>query len=170
MPPIKAEKSNDIDCSVHWSHLRVSGGIDYTWLTTVGLDNPLSPTPIARIDSTTTYIVKGTGANGCWAYDTLTVNVTATGANTFVVPNAFTPNGDGHNDRFGVSHWGDVQLEELSVYNRHGLRVFTTRNPATGWDGRFEGQPLPSDTYVYVIKAVTFCGVIFQKGMVTLIR
>ncbi|HEY4286463.1 MAG TPA: gliding motility-associated C-terminal domain-containing protein [Puia sp.] len=170
LPPIKAEKSNDIDCSVHWSHLSVSGGIVYTWLTTVGLDNPFSPTPTARIDSTTTYVVKGTGTNGCVAYDTLTVNVTATGANTFVVPNAFTPNGDGHNDHFGVTHWGDVRLEELSIYNRNGLRVFTTKNPSIGWDGNFNGQPQPADGYVYVIRALTFCGVIFQKGVLTLIR
>jgi gliding motility-associated-like protein len=135
-----------------------------------GLNDPFSPTPIASVDSSTTWIVKGTDYNGCFAYDTLTVSVTATGANTFIVPNAFTPNGDGVNDCFGVGRWGDVQLEELEVFNRFGLRVFSTRNPSDCWDGTFHGQQQPTGTYVYIIRARTFCGEVTRKGTVVLIR
>src|SRR6201999_1811218 len=146
------------------------GGILYTWTPALGLSNPLSPNPVATIDSTTTYIVKGTSLNGCYAYDSITVNVTATGANTFVVPNAFTPNGDGHNDCFGVAHWGDIQLEELEIYDRWGMRVFSTRNPSECWDGTFRGRQQEMGTYVYIIKARTYCGEITRKGTLILVR
>ena len=169
-PVITAEKDNDIDCSVHTAQLRSSGGITYTWTPASGLSDPLSPNPVASIDSTTTFIVKGTGSNGCYAFDTLTVKVTATGANTFVVPNAFTPNGDGHNDCFGVTHWGDVQLEELVIFNRWGQRIFTTRNPSDCWDGTFKGKPQEAGAYPYVIRAHSFCGEITKTGLVLLIR
>ncbi|HEY4064286.1 MAG TPA: gliding motility-associated C-terminal domain-containing protein [Puia sp.] len=169
-PIITAEKDNDIDCTVHTAQLRSSGGISYVWTPVTGLNDPSLPTPIASIDSTTTYIVRGTGSNGCYAFDTLTVNVTATGSKLFAVPNAFTPNGDGHNDCFGVSRWGDVQLEEMEIFNRYGQRVFTTRNPSECWDGTFRGNPQPAGGYAYVIRAHSFCGEITQTGIVLLIR
>jgi gliding motility-associated-like protein len=87
-----------------------------------------------------------------------------------VVPNAFTPNGDGHNDCFGIQHWNNVTVEEFSVYNRLGLRVFATQNPGECWDGRFNGQIQPSGGYVYVIKARSTCGEITRTGMVMLVR
>jgi gliding motility-associated-like protein len=170
VPVITAEKENDIDCAVHMAQLKASGGVSYSWSPAAGLNDPSLPDPIASIDSTTTFVVKGTGRNSCYAFDTLTVNVTATGHNLFVVPNAFTPNGDGHNDCFGITRWGDVQIEELSVFNRWGLRVFTTRNPSECWDGSYKGRPQPSGAYVYAIRAHTFCGAVTRRGVVMLIR
>ena len=169
-PVIAAVKGNDIDCAIHLAPLHATGGISYAWTPAAGLSDPQSPDPIASIDSTTTYIVKGTGLNGCYAYDTLTVNVTATGANTFVVPNAFTPNGDGHNDCFGVRRWGDVQLTQMEIFDRWGVRVFSTRNPGDCWDGSYNGRQQQAAAYVYVIRAHTFCGEVTRTGIVMLIR
>jgi len=169
-PVITVQKDHDINCSVHSAQLEAVGALYYTWFPATGLNSPNTPAPVATLDSTTTYIVKGTGSNGCYAYDSVTVAVTATGDNTFVVPNAFTPNGDGHNDRFGVQRWGDVQLEEMVIYNRWGNRVFATRNPADEWDGTFGGQQQPAGAYPYVIRAHTFCGLITRTGVVMLVR
>lgn len=169
-PIISAQKGNDIDCAIHMSPLHATGGIFYVWTPTTGLNDPLSSDPVASIDSTTVYIVKGTGVNGCYAFDTLSVEVTSTGPNTFVVPNAFTPNGDGRNDCFGIRRWGDVQLKEMDVFNRWGMCVFSTRNPSDCWDGSFKGRPQETGAYVYVIKAHTFCGEIVRTGTVMLIR
>ena len=169
-PVLTVRKDNDIDCSVHSAQLHVTGGLSYVWYPAQGLNNAFSADPIASVDNTTTFIVKGTSSNGCYTYDSLTVGVTATGANTFVVPNAFTPNGDGHNDCFGVNHWGDVQLEEMQIFNRWGVRVFSTRNPSDCWDGTFRGQPQEAGAYPYEIRAHTFCGEIIRKGVVMLIR
>ncbi len=170
IPEVLAQKANDIDCAITTSRLSATGAVNYLWTPEEGLDNPRIPNPIASIDSTTTFIVQGTADNGCSAFDTLTVNVTATGKNLFVVPNAFTPNGDGHNDCFGIRRWGDVRIEEFSVYNRWGGRVFSTRNPSDCWDGNYNGKPQESGGYVYIIRAWFFCGEITRKGVVMLVR
>ena len=169
-PAVTAQKNNDIDCSVATSQLNASGAFVYSWTPAEGLSDPNISNPLVSIDSTTTFIVRGTAGNGCAAFDTVTVKVTATGRNLFIVPNAFTPNGDGHNDCFGIRRWGDVTLEEFSVYNRWGVRVFTTRNPSECWDGSFGGKPQEAGAYPYVIKASSFCGMITRTGLVMLIR
>jgi gliding motility-associated-like protein len=170
LPHILAAKSNDIDCSVHSARLDASGGSAYSWTPAAGLSDPFSANPVATPDRTTTFTVNGAGSNGCIGFDTVTVRVTASGPNSFVVPNAFSPNGDGHNDCFGVNNWGGVQLEELDVFNRAGVKVFATRNPSDCWDGTFNGKPQPPGAYVYVIKAFTFCGEMNRRGTVILVR
>ncbi|HVV06494.1 MAG TPA: LamG-like jellyroll fold domain-containing protein [Puia sp.] len=169
-PVVTATKAHDIDCAQPTTQLNASGAFTYTWEPAIGLSSAISASPVVSIDSTITYIVKGTSLNGCYAYSAVTVNVKVEGKNLFVVPNAFTPNGDGHNDCFGIQRWGDVQVEEFSIFNRWGQRIFTTRNPAQCWDGYFNGQPQPTGSYVYVIKARTFCGPVLRTGTVVLVR
>jgi gliding motility-associated-like protein len=148
--------------------LAAKGALSYTWTPSLPLDDAGKADPIATVDKTTTFVVKGTDANDCSALDSTTVHVTRN--YLLVVPNAFTPNGDGHNDCFGIQHWNNVTVEEFSVYNRLGLRVFATQNPGECWDGRFNGQIQPSGGYVYVIKARSTCGEITRTGMVMLVR
>lgn len=169
-PTIVASKSNDIDCSVPTATLLASGGASYVWSPSAGVDDPFKQDPIANIDSTTTFLLKGTDVNGCYAYDSVTVNVTSKGKPIFEVPNAFTPNGDGKNDCFGIKKWGNVTIEEFSVFNRWGERVFTSRGPNGCWDGTFKGKMQDTGGFAYVIKAKSFCGEITRTGIVMLIR
>ena len=169
-PVVVASKSNDINCSNLISHLSASGADSYSWLPGTNLDDSLSSTPVARLAATTQFIVKGTASNGCYAFDSITVSVSETGQNAFSVPNAFTPNNDGINDCFGIRNWGSVILQEFSIYNRWGQRVFETKNPSDCWDGTFQGQKQDSGAFVYVIKASSICGNIFRKGNLLLIR
>ena len=169
-PDVQAKKSNDIDCSVPGSQLTASGATEYSWHPASGLDNPLRSNPIAILDTTTTFIVTGTNEFGCSNYDTVTVNVTRLGKLTSYLPNAFTPNGDGLNDCFGVSKWGAVNNLDLSIYNRWGELVFYTKDPGYCWDGTFKGKKQPIGVYVYMVKANTTCGNVFLRGTVTLIR
>jgi gliding motility-associated-like protein len=169
-PQITAYKIHDIDCSQPTTELNATGGLTYTWMPAAGLSNPESVNPTVSIDTTTTYIVKGTDNWGCSGYSSVTVNVQAVGKDLFILPNAFTPNGDGHNDLFGVKRWGDVKLEAFSIFNRRGLLVFTTQDPSLSWDGNYHGQPQPADTYVYFIRAKTFCGEVSHSGTVILVR
>ena len=64
----------------------------------------------------------------------------------FYVPNAFTPNGDGKNDVFRPSLFGNVQSYLFCIYNRFGELVFKTNNPGEGWDGNYKGKPFDSGT------------------------
>jgi len=98
------------------------------------------------------------------------VKVDQSGVPRFVVPNAFTPNGDGRNDCFGIQRWGKTEIEQFSIYNRWGQLVFQTKDPGRCWDGYFAGKLQNSGVYIYIIKARTVCGEVTRKGTLTLIR
>lgn len=70
-----------------------------------------------------------------------------------VVPNVFTPNGDGTNDEFRVVY---RSLKEFHcwVYNRWGHLVYEWSDPAKGWDGTIGGRPAAEGAYFYVIRAL----------------
>jgi gliding motility-associated-like protein len=150
--------------------LTVSGGKTYLWSPAGDLNDPTSRTPMATVDTTTMFLVEVTDSNGCSATDSILVKASVSARTAFLVPNAFTPNADGHNDCFGIQHWGDVTIEQLDVFNRHGMKVFTTKNPAECWDGRFNGQLQSAGAYVYAIRARTACGEITRTGTILLIR
>lgn len=69
-----------------------------------------------------------------------------------VVPNVFTPNGDGRNDEFRVMYRSIVEFE-CWVYNRWGKLVYHWTDPAKGWDGTINGRPAAEGAYYYVIRA-----------------
>lgn len=170
LPVVHAIKESDINCVVRSAQLRASGGFNYSWSPASALDNPRKRDPIAIVDTSTQFIVTATSQYGCKKNDTLMVLVTKTGTPVFEVPNAFTPNGDGKNDCFGIKKWGVVRLESFEVYNRWGQKLFQTNRPDECWDGTFKGQRQDSGEFVYIIKASTFCGPFLRKGVFFLIR
>lgn len=170
-PNVRASKSNDIDCIVGQSRLFASGGISYKWYPASSLSDSSTSSPLASVDTTTLYYVKAKGINGCFAKDSIIVNVTKhSPGNGYPVANAFTPNGDGHNDCFGIKYWGYISNFELTVYNRQGQRVFYSKSQDACWDGTYGGRNQPAGTYVYIIKAGTLCGDVCKKGTLELIR
>ncbi len=91
-----------------------------------------------------------------------------------MIPNVFTPNGDGTNDQFLISELKDASVYSLTIFNRWGKKVYQSSNPNTGWDGTKDGQDLPADVYAYVTEAkVLRCGLakmIIFRGAITLVR
>jgi gliding motility-associated-like protein len=151
--------------------LNVTGASSYLWSPSFGLDDATKANPVATLDTTTTFIVKGTDASGCFAKDTITVNISTKGIVSFQVPNAFTPNNDGVNDCFGIRNWGaDITVQEFKIYNRWGQLIFSTTNPSDCWNGTFKGAKQDPGGYPYVIKAISPCGNINRTGIVLLIR
>ena len=65
-------------------------------------------------------------------------------------PNVFTP-GEDANNRFTISGTGLLEAE-LSIYNRWGLLLYHTADPAHGWDGTCEGRPCPQAAYVWHLR------------------
>jgi gliding motility-associated-like protein len=169
-PVISIVKSNDIDCATPTSQLKASGAASYFWTPFVYLDDATSATPTAALDSTTTFNVTGYNAAGCSSSASVTVKVDNGGLPRFVLPNAFTPNGDGKNDCFGIKRWGSVKIAQFSIYNRWGQIVFQTKNPAECWDGKVGGVLQAGGGYIYIIDATTLCGRFTRRGMLTLIR
>lgn len=170
LPAVKATKSNDIDCSNDHSQLNASGASNYSWTPALSLNNSGISNPVAMPAITTQYIVKGTDAQGCVNYDSVTVEITGDNASGYYMPNAFTPDNDGLNDCYGIRYWGIITDLEFSIYNRWGERIFFTKDPRACWDGKYKGVAQDIGVYVYMIKAKTLCGTTFKKGLFTLIR
>jgi gliding motility-associated-like protein len=68
-----------------------------------------------------------------------------------IIPSAFTPNGDGINDRWEITYLNAFEGAVLQVYNRYGQLVYKSIGYNTPWDGTENGQAIPSGTYYYVI-------------------
>ena len=91
----------------------------------------------------------------------------------FYIPNAFTPDGDGLNERFAPQGEGvDPDNYSMQIFDRSGLLIFSTRNPYDYWDGRNKyGQMCPEGVYVYKIKLINLNGEEMEyPGTVTLVR
>ncbi|MCH8553761.1 MAG: gliding motility-associated C-terminal domain-containing protein [Schleiferiaceae bacterium] len=91
-----------------------------------------------------------------------------------IVPNAFTPNGDGVNDEFFVTIPKNCNLHryDLRIYDQFGREVFQTQDPKIKWDGTYDGIPLPRATYLWKLTAqFEFENeVIDKKGTVLIIK
>jgi gliding motility-associated-like protein len=88
----------------------------------------------------------------------------------FDVPNAFTPNGDGKNDKLGVRGFGIVKMN-FRIYNRWGQLVFQSADPSQGWDGYYQGRLQPMDVYSYTLELEMYTGDRYtKKGDITLLR
>jgi gliding motility-associated-like protein len=68
-----------------------------------------------------------------------------------IIPNAFSPNGDGINEEWKVEALETYPEATVSVFNRHGQVVFFSRGYSRPWNGKYKDQPLPSGTYYYII-------------------
>ena len=96
------------------------------------------------------YVATVTDANNCVAIDTAYVDYTY--ASCLVIPNAFSPNGDGYNDQWIIEGLELYPNAELRIFDRWGTRVFYSENAADDpWDGSFTGRELPIDSYHYII-------------------
>ncbi len=80
---------------------------------------------------------------------------------SFLVPNAFSPNGDGYNDYFVISGLGTTEESSLEVFNRWGTIVYRNKGKRynNDWDGTSNtgdmvsiGDELPVGVYFYIFK------------------
>ncbi|RYZ51532.1 MAG: T9SS type B sorting domain-containing protein [Sphingobacteriales bacterium] len=90
------------------------------------------------------------------------------------VPNAFSPNSDGRNDKFVSIANRPIPRYEMSIFNRWGQRIFYTTRYAEGWDGTNDndGKPVDVGNYYYRIKYTCEMGKteVVKQGDVTVIR
>ena len=128
---------------------------------TSSVENPVINFPDVPGSYAVSLIVEN--QNGC--VDTLNTFIQIDGAGNLTLPNIFTPNGDGENDRF-------LPFEEfpgrwqLTVFNRWGTEVFNTSNIALGWNG---GDCI-SGTYYWIIEPLEGQQGEGKSGFVMLLR
>lgn len=139
-------------------------GLRYSWLPTVHLNDPSRARPAASPAQDTRYRLMVSGKDGCKAQDEMLVKVLP----KIIVPNAFTPNGDGINDTWVLLYMESYPNCMVEVFNRYGQRVFHSSGYGRAWDGRMNGRLLPAGTYYWLIDPKN--GRALLKGSVTLIR
>ncbi|MEO5674534.1 MAG: PKD domain-containing protein [Chitinophagales bacterium] len=152
------------------TQLNASGGITYLWKPPYALSDQGIFNPMASPLSSTTYSVTVTGDNVCSAIDSVTVIVTH--IHEILAPNAFTPNGDGKNDFFQFFTRGIAKITSIQIFDRWGEIIYRAENnEAPPWGGKYMDKDCEIETYVYVIKGITYDGNMIQKaGPLTLIR
>jgi gliding motility-associated-like protein len=87
---------------------------------------------------------------------------------SLVVVNTFSPNGDRLNDTWGIEGARFYSDTKLHVFDRGGVRVFYTEDPALPWDGTYQGRELPIGTYFWILE-VGETGEM-RRGMLNLTR
>jgi gliding motility-associated-like protein len=70
----------------------------------------------------------------------------------YLIPNAFSPNGDGINDRFTIIGGKAECIESLEIFDRWGVSVFFTTDLHQSWDGTFNGNKVHEGVFVYVLR------------------
>ncbi|MFI5124183.1 MAG: PKD domain-containing protein [Chitinophagales bacterium] len=149
--------------------LHATGGDFYQWTPATGLNDPSSPDPQATLYNDIRYIVMAYTSFGCPTSDTILIK--AYKGPAIYVPNAFTPDNNGHNDYFRPIAVGITNISFFNIYNRSGQLVYSSHNTSLGWDGTSQGKPQPEGTYVWVIKGEDYLGKTHaEKGTVVLIR
>jgi gliding motility-associated-like protein len=119
-----------------------------------------TPSFSTSADETSFYSVVITDLNGCKQKDSLLIRV----SKEVFIPNSFSPNGDGNNDRFIVYGFG-VREILFQVWDRFGNVVYESSDPEQcverslspqssqkGWDGKFKGDLLPPGSYIWTVK------------------
>jgi len=90
---------------------------------------------------------------------------------SFVLPTAFTPNGDNLNDKYlWVQNCSDVEEFVMRIYNRWGEIVFRTDDYKIGWDGRYKGKEQPADVYAVYVSVISRGKQVNKSATITLIR
>jgi gliding motility-associated-like protein len=93
--------------------------------------------------------LKISNAGGCT--DSFMQKICVKEITDIVLPNSFSPNGDGINDIFKVQY-ASFLWSELSIYTRWGERVFYSTDYKQGWDGYYQGKLCPTEYYIYTFK------------------
>jgi gliding motility-associated-like protein len=84
-----------------------------------------------------------------------------------IVPNVFSPNGDGINDVFKISGLDKCSSYSIKIYNRWGIPIYETEKTDFSWDGKTSaGTNAEDGTYYYILTNKTTT----RKGFVTLLR
>lgn len=143
----------------------------YQWSPASLVTDPAIANPAPLAYRTTDYLltVHNIGG-GCISSDTVRIVKKCRDIDVYV-PTAFTPNGDGKNDRLRPGLYGFLKLNYFRIYNRYGQLLYTMSGSMNGWDGTIHGKPANTQTVVWMLEAVDGYGNIHhEQGTTILLR
>lgn len=120
-----------------------AGMVSYIW-------NGVQGANIYTVDHPQTVKLTVTDANGCQASQDIKVTDECP---EMIIPNAFTPNGDGIHDKWELAGLEYDPTAIVKIFNRYGQLIYQSRGYAKAWDGTFNSKKLPAAVYYYLIKA-----------------
>jgi len=161
----------DIECGTPLKGhitLTANGGVQ-PYLFGIG-NNSWQPDSVFTGLEAGSYMLTVRDGNNCLSAPLLT-QIFVDEACDIIFPTAFTPNGDGRNDLFRPKNYGHISNYQLSIYNRWGVTIFQSNDPAAGWDGHFKGVLADTGTFVWMATFMNKGGEKKTlKGTVTLVK
>jgi gliding motility-associated-like protein len=155
------------DTQITFTSTSTSDPLTYTWSFEDGApeasaeQNPVVNFPPIPGNYSISLIVEN--ASGC--VDTLSSFILIESDGTITMPNVFTPNGDGDNDRF-VPFEAFPGKWQLTIFNRWGVEIFTTKNASQGWSGTDSS----AGTYYWILQPLEGQQGEGKSGYVTLLK
>ncbi|QQL50315.1 Ig-like domain-containing protein [Mucilaginibacter ginkgonis] len=138
--------------------------VTYLWSPGTYLNDVTAKNPIFTAIADQTFTLTVTDTLGCVSSAETSYIV----LDPIVTYNTFTPNGDGVNDFWNIPALNSYPGAKVDIYNRYGRQVFHSIGYGTPWDGTFEGAPVPTGVYYYVI-TTKFSSQVYS-GYVTVLR
>jgi gliding motility-associated-like protein len=121
--------------------------VTYSWSPPTGLSNPNIASVSASPPNDITYTLTITSDKGCFTSDDVNVRLLLAP----VIPNVFTPNKDGINDKFIIQFLESYPGCVVEIYNRYGQIIFRSIGYSKPWDGTYNGKDAPAGTYYYIV-------------------
>jgi len=152
--PVADIQSTPFDCKIG-SQLTASGGVNYSWAPTLGLDLTNIATPFAHPRNNTTYTVTVTDSFACVSTATIFI---PEDCDSLFIPNGISPDDDGVNDYFVIQGLQNFPNNSIQIFNRWGTFVFKSKPYNNNWDGTckekwvVDGEKLPEGTYYYILE------------------
>ena len=143
-------------------NLNAGAANSYTWSTG-------SHTQSINVSNSGIFWATIENSNGCRQTDT--AHVTITSIDNFLIPNVFTPNGDGANDFFEFKTT-NIIVDDFRVYNRWGKLVYSIAKSAVKWDGKQANGMIDDGTYYWVASFNNSCNntQAQQKGFISIFK
>jgi len=140
-------------------------GTTWQWFPNSFMDDNSSLTPMVSPTDDITYKLSVSSPNGCPDYnDDVFVRV----FKKVIIPNVFSPNGDGINDTWRIEALVTYPEADVRVFDRYGRNVYQSVGYNSPWDGTSKGKPLPAAAYYYTINLKN--GSTPLSGSVTILR
>lgn len=133
--------------SAHLPATASGNGLTYSWTPAIYLDDATALNPTVTPLQDTTYTLTVSNSAGC----TVSAQVKVFVLQGPVVPNAFSPNGDGVNDQWNIKYLDTYANCTVDVYNRYGAKLFASVGYTIPWDGTYKGSAVPGGVYYYII-------------------